>query len=295
MVATISSDLLAAAVAAADNAMMVTDGRADPPGPTIVYVSPAFCRLTGYAADELIGQSPRILKSGEHDAAFYQELWRQLLANDHWAGEIWNRHRDGLSHPLWDSISVVRDSAGAIESFVAVFHDISERKQLESMLRHETMHDPLTGAYSHGQIERFVAQEIERAGRYDAPFAVVMLDIDDFQAIADTHGHQVGEEILRQVTRHLQDRLRRPDVVGRWGGAALAMLLPETTGPGAAELAERLRQEVHELDLQEAAAVTVSLGVTASLGDEPLETVIDRLEAALSEAQSEGGDRVVTQ
>ena len=104
----------------------------------IIAVNGAFERLTGYAASEVIGQSPRLLQSGRHSPTFYADLWRSVLKSGHWAGEIWDRRKNGEIFPEWLTISVVRDDSGAVTHYVAICHDITERKQSEERLRHVT-------------------------------------------------------------------------------------------------------------------------------------------------------------
>ncbi len=112
---------------------------------TIVQVNPAFTAITGYAPEEAIGNNPRILKSDKHPAEFYAEMWQQLLDAGQWAGEIWNRRKNGEAYPEWLTISAVKDQQGKISNFVSIFHDISELKRQQEALEHQAQHDALTG------------------------------------------------------------------------------------------------------------------------------------------------------
>ncbi len=104
----------------------------------IIAVNGAFERLTGYSASEVLGQSPNLLQSGRHGRAFYADLWRSVLESGHWQGEIWDRRKNGEIFPVWLTISVVRDDSGAATHYVAICHDITERKESEERLRHVT-------------------------------------------------------------------------------------------------------------------------------------------------------------
>jgi PAS domain S-box-containing protein len=114
----------------AHEAIVITDERA-----TILAVSRRFTAITGYRADEVIGQNPRILQSGRQDAAFYRAMWGALTTAGHWDGEIWNRRKNGDIYPEWLSISAVRDEAGRTTNYVAVFSDLTERKAAEEAMR----------------------------------------------------------------------------------------------------------------------------------------------------------------
>jgi PAS domain S-box-containing protein len=104
-------------------------------GGTILWVNDAFCRISGYARDEVIRQNPRLLKSGAHDAAFYQQLWQQLNDLGHWRGEIWNRRKTGEVFPEEISIQALKGPDGKIRRFISVFSDITERKRSEKELQ----------------------------------------------------------------------------------------------------------------------------------------------------------------
>jgi PAS domain S-box-containing protein len=110
----------------------------------IMAVNPAFTRITGYSAAEVVGKTPALLASGRHSPAFFERMWRTLLENDSWQGEVWNRRRNGEVYPQWLSISLVRGKTGAVRNYVAMLIDITERKQTEDHLRYLTDFDPLT-------------------------------------------------------------------------------------------------------------------------------------------------------
>jgi len=120
----------------------------------IEKVNQAFTDITGYTGDEVIGQTPKLFKSGRHDAAFYRRLWASLNERGHWQGEIWNRNRHGEIYPVWQSITAVQDDQGDVRHYVAVFHNISERKRIEQELERQASRDHLTGAYNRRAFER---------------------------------------------------------------------------------------------------------------------------------------------
>ena len=95
----------------------------------ILDVNQAFCAITGYPRAELLGQMPRLLHSGHHDAGFYRQLWQSVEESGRWQGEIWNRHKDGSAAPAWLTVTVVRDENGAVRNYVGVFSDIAQIKK----------------------------------------------------------------------------------------------------------------------------------------------------------------------
>ncbi len=268
--------------------IMITD-----PNGVIERVNPAFTAITGYSADEAVGRVPReLLNSGAQDEAFYHQLFDQLLLQGHWDGELCNRHRDGHTFPVWESISTVRGAGGELENFVSVFRDISEQKALQAELELAANHDGLTGLYNRSRFDRILRDELTRQQRYGPSPSLVMFDVDHFKAVNDTHGHDVGDRVLVELTRRVDDCVRASDTLGRWGGEEFLILLPETAGDAAAAMAERIRARVESEPFPEVGTVTVSLGV-ATAGLRPTaDELVKRADDALYQAKREGRNRV---
>ncbi|MFP5238233.1 MAG: PAS domain-containing protein, partial [Acidobacteriota bacterium] len=114
------------------------------PDGVIEWVNPAFTAITGYGAGEVVGRNPRVLKSDRHDDAFYTGMWRTLAEKGQWSGEIWNRRKSGEAYPEWLAITAVRDGAGALQRYVAVFHDLTDIKRDKALIRQQAYHDALT-------------------------------------------------------------------------------------------------------------------------------------------------------
>lgn len=207
----------------------------------IEYVNPAFTHLTGYEAEEVMGQNPRLLQSGRHDATFYEGLWGELLQGGHWQGEIWNRRKDGQVFAAWQTINSIRASDGHITKFAAIFSDITERKKDEERVRALAYFDPLTSLPNRRLFTDRVTLALAAAQRHSKLLAVMFLDLDLFKRINDTLGHDVGDAVLVEVAKRLQGTLREGDTVARLGGDEFVVLLPELDDPAdAVRLAKRL-------------------------------------------------------
>lgn len=213
---------------------------------------------------------------------------------------------------MWLSLSPAVDGGG----MVAMLTDVSERKRSEQALRSavaelerrhdalldQAIRDPLTGAYNRGQIQSLLATEVERARSTQASSALLMIDVDHFKAINDRHGHQAGDEVLKQLGKLLQQPLRGPDRVGRYGGEEFLVLLPKCTPQGSLIVAERLRAEVarHPFvvpslrDGQTQLWVTISIGVATfpEDGASPAD-LVRRADEGLYAAKAQGRNRAV--
>jgi diguanylate cyclase (GGDEF)-like protein/PAS domain S-box-containing protein len=198
-------------------------------------VNDAFCRMTGYRRDEAVGQTPRFLKSGHHDAAFYQAFWRALHIRGYWQGEIWNRTKGGEICPQLLNVTQLRDSYGNPREYVAIWSDIRLLKEHQQSLERMAYHDALTGLPNRSLLADRLRQDIARTLRRANVLAVCFLDLDGFKPINDRFGHQVGDQVLREVAARLARNLRNGDTVARVGGDEFVVLLSELACPEEAE------------------------------------------------------------
>ncbi|MDK9724939.1 MAG: EAL domain-containing protein [Sterolibacteriaceae bacterium MAG5] len=202
-------------------AIVITD-----PAGTILSVNPAFTWLTGYPPHEAVGRKTSILKSGRHDDAFYAAMWEALAATGHWEGELWDKRRDGSIYPKWLTVDAVRED-GRTSHYVALFSDISERKENESRIAYLALHDQLTGLPNRRALEERAARLIASGRRRDRGLALMFLDLDRFKNINDTLGHQVGDLLLIEVARRLVACVRATDTVVRLGGDEFVVLVED--------------------------------------------------------------------
>ncbi len=282
----------------AGEAIMVTDAEG-----TIVMVNPAFCRITGYAEAEVIGKDPSILSSGRHDREFHQSVRETLRSKGAWAGEIWNRRKNGEQYPEWQNINVVRDNAGNITHYVSVFADLSEIRSAQKEAENLSWRDQLTGLANRALFLRQMDQTLACAQR-DSGFAeVLLIDIDRFKDINEARGLAIGDLLLKSIAERLGRTLRPDDVLARLNADEFALILPrlsptrEEAGREALAVAEKLRSILLDsIEMEgEVFHLDSSIGI-AVLPDGPDETssdVLRRADMAMHQAKNEGGARVV--
>jgi diguanylate cyclase (GGDEF)-like protein/PAS domain S-box-containing protein len=191
----------------------------------IIAVNPAFSQLTGYVLDDVLGHNPSLLSSGKTPPETYLEMWDALTAGGHWQGELSDRRKDGTVYPKWAAISAIRDDAGRTTHYIASFSDISERKAAEARIERLAHHDALTGLLNRYSLQNRLEQGLNTARRENHWLAVLFIDMDRFKSINDTLGHHIGDRLLQEVARRLQEGVRESDIVARQGGDEFVVVL----------------------------------------------------------------------
>ncbi|HEX7193090.1 MAG TPA: EAL domain-containing protein [Thermoanaerobaculia bacterium] len=278
------------ALESAANAVLVTDASGE-----ILWVNQAFTSLTGYTREDAIGSTPRLLKSGNHTAAFYRNLWDTVSDGRVWSGEMYNRRKDGTLYIEEQTITPVRGSDGSIWRFVAIKQDITARKRQEEQVRFLAMHDPLTELPNRRALDAKIERVCWSAARGRAG-ALLILDLDNFKPVNDTVGHMAGDQVLAELASLLRDTLRPGDFLARLGGDEFAVLLEDTSLDGAVNIAQRMRAAVdaHRFQVQHATfECSMSIGVAPIDADTDGSTAMIRADSALYAAKQTGKDRVV--
>jgi diguanylate cyclase (GGDEF)-like protein/PAS domain S-box-containing protein len=257
---------------------------------TIEWVNPAFTAMTGYTREEAVGRTPRIQKSGAHDASFYEGLWKTILSGRTWEGETTNRRRDGSVYVEDQTITPVKDETGEIAHFVSVKRDVTERKRHEDAIVHLARHDPLTDLPNRRVVEENLARLLARAGRRLSS-ALLLVDLDNFKEVNDRAGHAAGDEVLRAFARLFLEAVRPGDLVGRIGGDEFVVLLEGAGAEEARTAAERIRDRAATVPLPEdydGPPVGASVGVALVPGHGAPAEVLATADAALYEAKALG-------
>lgn len=201
-------------------AILITDEQG-----VILDVNEAFTHITGFSREEALGQTPSILSSGHHDAAFYASLWQDLQQQGHWKGEVWNRRKSGEVYTELLTINAVTNARGEIRQYVAIFSDITLQKEEQTDLQHRANHDALTGLPNRSLFMDRLQQSFASVKRHGGRLAVVFLDLDGFKPVNDTYGHDAGDRVLQEVAERVQSCLREEDTLARVGGDEFVLLL----------------------------------------------------------------------
>ncbi len=213
---------IAATAFEAQQGMTITDAQH-----VILQVNQAYTQITGYSAEESIGKTPNMLASGRHDSSYYAAMMQSLEQNGAWTGEIWNRRKTGEVYPEWLTISAVKDSAGLTSHYVAIFSDITAKKESELRINHLAFYDPLTQLPNRRLLLDRLQQALASRKRSDAYGAILFIDLDNFKTLNDTLGHHIGDLLLQQVAQRLRNCVREGDTVARLGGDEFVVMLEE--------------------------------------------------------------------
>lgn len=251
--------LAASVFQGAAEGIMITDADTG-----ILDVNQAFTRLTGYRRDEVIGQAPRLLQSGHHGPEFYAAMWRAVLETGYWHGEIWNRHKNGSLLAEDISISAIKDASGVINRYIALFSDITERKQHQEKIEHLAYYDALTQLPNRLLLADRIQQALSLSARHHASVAVCYLDLDGFKPVNDRYGHKAGDEVLMAVAERIRCHLRASDSAARLGGDEFVFLLTHLESE--AECTAILSRIVDALSQPYALDNGGSVAVSASVG-----------------------------
>ncbi len=259
---------------------------------TIVAANPACERITGYTEAELLGNTPRMLRSDQHGTDYYATMWQQLNTEGHWSGEIWNRRKNGDTYPQWLSISAVRDAGGRLSNYVAVFSDISSMKQSQERLDYLAHHDPLTGLANRLVFNDRLRHGIQRATREDGKLAVLFIDLDHFKNINDTLGHHVGDELLKQVSALLKEVMRAGDTFARLGGDEFILMVEDLdearmAGAVAEKILAVLDSPIFIGGAEMYLSASIGISVFPSDGDDA-DTLLKHADAAMYRVKHEG-------
>ena len=240
------------------NAILIADARG-----IIRKVNRAFTNITGYSAAEAVGNTTRLLKSGQHPAAFYQSLWAVVRKDSHWEGEIINRRKDGSLFSVWESISAVRAPDGTVAYYIGIFSDITQQKESAQRIHQLAYYDVLTDLPNRALLMERCEHALQQARRDGSRLALLFLDLDRFKHINDSLGHPIGDALLQAVAQRLRETLRGADTIARLGGDEFVVLLERVE---AVEQAETVARRIVEAFRESFQVQSFNLSVGTTVG-----------------------------
>lgn len=286
-------ELLARVFSHSYDGAVITDKNA-----VVVEVNDRYCEITGYRRNELLGRIPSMLHSGAHSEAFYETMWARLQAQGYWVGEIRDRKKSGEPYSIEIRITVFKDRDGAVANYIANVTDITERLDYEEKLKHVAFYDQLTGLPNRSSVSETLHQAVARFKYRRLPFAVVFIDLDEFKAINDSNGHEVGDRYLQSAARRLQSVIREGDVAARFGGDEFVLIL-QNQKPAETEhtVFDRLLAAMHDPVMLDGKALrlTASFGVTFYPQDSEVDAdqLLRQADQAMYSAKQHGKNQIV--
>jgi len=269
------------------NGILITDTAGH-----ILSINAAFTRITGYTLAEIQGETPRILKSGRHDNAFYHKLWSSLLADGHWQGEIWNKRKNGEVYPEWMSIGNVLNDKGETTHFVGTFTDISQRKAADERINYLSHHDALTGLPNRTLLHDRIAQILAVCQHLHCKAALLLIDLDRFKNINESLNHDFGDHLLQLVAERLGECIRTFDTLARSGGDEFVVLMGEVHQLGEiSAMAKKILAAMNQpfqIEAQEI-IITCSVGISVFPDDgDNTQALLKNADVAMYRAKEQG-------
>jgi diguanylate cyclase (GGDEF)-like protein/PAS domain S-box-containing protein len=261
----------------------------------IIAVNPAFSSITGYSFDEVQGKNPKILSSGRQDKAFYQAMWQELNTTGHWQGEIWDKRKNGEIYAKFLTINTIRNEAGSVYRYVALFTDITEKKQSDELIWRQANFDMLTELPNRQMFSDRLKQEIMKSERAHLPLALLLIDLDEFKEVNDTLGHAMGDILLQEAALRIADCVRATDTVARLGGDEFTVVLSQLADNTRAEdIAQKILAKLAEpYHLgSKVTYISASIGITLYPNDATdIESLIKNADQAMYLSKSHGRNR----
>lgn len=283
---------LSAAIEQSHDAIFITNTEG-----IIEYVNSRLVELTGYDKEELIGRKPNKWKSDETPLEVYEDLWQTIISGKVWTGEILNRKKNGECYWSSENISPILDQQGNISHYLGSQEDITEIRNLNQQLTWQASYDALTGLVNRREFERRLERIVTNPKKSDTDeHALFFMDLDQFKVVNDTCGHTAGDELLRQLSNILQDKVRKRDTLARIGGDEFAVLMEHCSIDHAYRVASSLLETVREYQFQweqQVFRVGVSIGLIPITNKE-LSTIelLKNADSACYIAKEQGRNRI---
>lgn len=258
----------------------------------ITYVNEQFCDISGYSAQELIGQNHRILNSGQHPPEFFIDMWKKVSRGQVWKGEICNRKKDGSLYWVESTIVPMYDDASQrVQKYVSIRFDVTEKRKFLETLQWQAEHDELTGLPNRFLLSKALDQAIVKAKSQPSTVAVGVLDLDGFKQINDRYGHEIGDRLLVAVADRLKHSMRIEDTVARLGGDEFVLILGVRDPKVLESALQRLLAALSAVYIIDGIGINISasIGVTLYPNDnENADTLLRHADQAMYKAKQSG-------
>ncbi len=279
------------AVEQSPNLVVITDKMGN-----IEYVNDKITEITGYSSEEVIGKSTKIFSTGETSIETYRRLWNTITSGKEWRGILHNKKKNGEFYWSQESIAPVINDSGEITHYVAIQEDVTEARSLTEKLSYQATHDPLTGLINRREFERRLEQVIDSTQNSLAEHTLCYLDLDQFKIINDTCSHAAGDELLRQLSKHLSGLIRLRDTFARLGGDEFAVLMEHCPLERGKQAAEHILRAVEHFPFQWAERsfhIGISIGlVSITEQNKDLGELLSQADMACYMAKDAGRNRI---
>ncbi len=283
------------------------------PKGVITYVNQQFCKISGYAEDELLGHAHNIIRHPDMPSDAFREMWETIKNKKIWKGVVKNLKKDGSFYIVDTTIVPIIDMDGDIVEFIGIRHDITELEQAKEQLKllnfsmkkkvnelydmtqnleQQASTDGLTGIFNRYKFDEVFEIEIKKAKLNSSELCLILFDIDHFKDINDTFGHSVGDGVLSDVAKIVSQNIKRGDIFARWGGEEFAVLAVSTPLDGCMLLADKLRSELEQSNFGFSQKVTASFGVAYFVHGDTPEEMLKRADVALYRAKKSGRNKI---
>ena len=214
---------------------------------TIEYVNQTFEKITGYQAQEVIGENPNLLKTDAHSDNFYQELWDTITNGSTWEGEFYNQKKNGETYWETAKITPLIDKTGKIEAFIGIKEDITEEKHLKEKLEFFAERDELTNLYNRRIGTKLIKEHKREADKTKGCFSLAFIDINNLKLVNDVYGHESGDELIITVVNTIKENIRSSDLIARFGGDEFVIIFENARIDNAKKKLKTIQKQFHQM------------------------------------------------
>ena len=262
----------------------------------IIDINKEFTKITGYEKKDVLGKTPKLLQSGQHNKNFYEAMWKHIKKTGYWYGEIWNRKKNGETYPQLLAISEVLDEDEVI-NYVGVFYDITQQEEQKRKLEHSAHYDSLTDLPNRVLLIINIENAIKETRRSNKNLAILFIDLDYFKTINDKYGHDIGDLLLIKFTEIIKKQTREIDTFARYGGDEFILVATNLDTPNEYKnLVERIYDQLRAPISVESYLINVKISIGVALYPQNSEVTPEQLirqaDHAMYESKISGRNKI---